>query len=237
MRKPNENNEENRHPLMQDPVEHQRSTFDAFMRNSGTANTTLAKLTGLRESTFRNYRNGTTRDMTLETKIKVANALRIPITDIFGQTLDLNSRADGGEAQALTAPATPARPQPEPTMVPIFGRAEGGKLVNTPYPVAYVEAPSTLGLANESFAVRVINQDMMPRFRLREVLIANPDEGAPVQDDCVIITRTGDIHILHCLEYTADRGFVGTTYASPQTKITVKSSDIERIGRVAYIRT
>lgn len=222
---------------MQDPVEHQRSTFDAFMRNTGTANTTLAKLTGLSESTFRNFRNGTTRDMTLETKIKVANALRVPITDVFGQTMDLNNRADGPEA-AMPAPLSRQNPaQPEPTMVPIFGRAEGGKLVNTPYPVAYVEAPSTLGLAKESFAVRIINQDMMPRFRLREVLIANPDEGAPAQDDCIIITRTGDIHILHCLEYTDARGFVGTTYADPQIKITLKSSDIERIGRVAYIRT
>ncbi|MHC8493399.1 helix-turn-helix domain-containing protein [Thalassospira sp. SM2505] len=220
---------------MQDPVEHQRSTFDAFMRKTGTANTTLAKLTGLRESTFRNYRNATTRDMTLETKIKVANALRVPITDIFGQTMDLGDRKEIPEAPA--APARIPSPQTEPTMVPIFGRAEGGKLVNTPYPVAYVEAPSTLGLAKESFAVRIINQDMMPRFRLREVLIANPDEGAPAQDDCIIITRTGDIHILHCLEYTDARGFVGTTYADPQIKITLKSSDIERIGRVAYIRT
>lgn len=219
---------------MQDPVENQRSTFDAWMRDTKTANTRLAELTGLRESTFRNYRNGTTRDMSYENKVKVANALDRPLEELFGPSLHLTQRR----------PATPAsnqnatnRPDNSQTMVPIYGRAENGTLINTPYPVAYVEAPATLGLAQDAFAVRIVNQDMMPRFRMREVLIANPDEGAPVHDDCVIITKTGEIHILHCLEYTPNRGFTGYTYANPQTKISLKSADIMRIGRVAYIRT
>ncbi|WP_181850571.1 helix-turn-helix transcriptional regulator [Thalassospira xiamenensis] len=218
---------------MQDPVEHQRSTFDAFMRQAKIANTRLAQLTGLRESTFRNFRNGTTRDMNLETKLKIANALDKPLDEIFGPTMNLTQRG-------TVAPATSTTTGPHDssqTMVPIYGRADNGKLINTPYPVAFVEAPSTLGLAQESFAVRIINQDMMPRFRMREVLIANPDEGAPVHDDCVIITKTGEIHILHCLEFTPDRGFVGYAYANPQTKVSIKSPDISRIGRVAYIRT
>ncbi len=232
MRKPKQTHEENGHPLMQDPVENQRSAFDAYMRANSITNVKLAELTGRRESTFRNYRNGTTRDMTLSIKTEVANALHVPMPEIFGETMNLTGRRD---TTPTVAPGQSV--PPDQTMVPIFGRAEGGKLINTPHPVAYVEVPTSLGLAKDTFAVRVTNASAMPRFRLREVLIANPDEGAPTHDDCVIITKSGEIHILFCLEYAATRDFVGITHADPQTKITIANDQIDRIGRVAYIRT
>ncbi|PKR57474.1 hypothetical protein [Thalassospira lohafexi] len=238
MPKPNSKPAKNGHPLMQDPVENQRKTFDDYMKRTKTANTTLAALTGLRESTFRNYRNATTRDMTLETKIKAANALHMPLTDLFGPTLGLTSRRDTprfpDDGPANTEPATR---ESKHSMVPVYGRVNAGRMVNTPYPVAFVEVPATVGLSESAFAVSMAAADMVPRFKMYEVLIANPEENTAVGDDCVIILTSGEIRILQCMEYTADRGFTGTSYADPQLKVSIKSNDIDRIGRVSYIRT
>lgn len=222
-----ENGENKGHPLMLDPIEQQRKNFLAWFQTSGQSLLSVATKAKVSESGLRSYKNGATSDMKLENKLKIAEAFGLKVEDIFGSI---------SQAERTDQDPTPqANQQVHPTTVPVYGRVDRGQMFTTTNPIAYVEAPGGMTLSGNVFAIRMPNTSMMPRFRLREILLVDPDDAVDQGDDAVIIEKSGEIHILRCFENSRERGFTGGYYVESNTKKTLENDQIARIGRVVGI--
>lgn len=221
-----ENGATNGHPLMLDPIEQQRKNFNAWLSGSGKSLLSVATKSNVSETGLRSYKNGATRDLKLENKLKIAEAHGLKIEDIFGTVT---------QADRTSTPPIPAYAPATTTTVPVFGRMDRGHLYNTVNPIAYVEAPAGMTLSGNVFAVRMPNTEMMPRFRLREILLVDPDDAVDQGDDAVIIDQDGRIFIMRCLEYKPGGQFVGGIYADAARKTAINDDQIAIIGRVVAV--
>ena len=210
-----------------DPIEIQRRNFNEWLERKNLSVRSVAMKAGLTEGPVRQYRHGQTHDMRMENKIKIAEAHNEPVDAIFGDVYRANRAANDG----IITTNTP----PHPTTVPVYGRLDRGNLVNTIHPVAYVEAPAGMTLSGNVFAVRTPNTDMIPRFRLREILLVDPDDAVDQGDDAVIIDQDGQVFILRCFEYKPGGQFVGGVYADATQKTAIMDDQIAKIGRVVAV--
>ncbi|MFH1806862.1 MAG: hypothetical protein ABID63_18430 [Pseudomonadota bacterium] len=216
---------------MNDPIEEQRHNFNRWLKRSGKSLLAVATSSGVSESGLRSFKTGKTRDLKQENKLKIAEAHGLRIEDIFGTLpqMAVTSRVPA----ATDAPAFP--PGMATTTVPVYGRVDRGQLFITTNPVAFVDAPAGMTLSGNVFAVRMPNATMAPRFRLREILLADPDDAVDNGDEAVIIDTAGVVHILRCMENNIDHGFTGTPYADPTRKTTIPYDKITRIARIVGI--
>ncbi|WP_139835762.1 helix-turn-helix domain-containing protein [Thalassospira sp. MCCC 1A01428] len=214
---------------MHDPIEQQRRNFIAWLTHPKKSMLSVATKAGISEAGLRQYKNGNTRDLKLENKLKIAEAYGLPIEEIFGAV------KPSGHTPARTAPEESAQQTQSPHTAPVFGRAERGRLFMTTYPVGYIEVTAQMALTGDIFAVRMPNTDMMPRIRMREILLADPNDPVGAGDEAVVVDTDGEIHIMRCFENSPGRGFTGGCYADPVQKITIADANITKIARVVNI--
>lgn len=220
--------------MTDDPIEDQRRAFIAWLDRTGQSVLAVAKRAGINESALRHYKNGKTRDLRLENKMRIAETQHARITDIFGETASTFAAPAPASIAASTGVPS-ADPPAFGNTVPLMGRAQNGRIIATMFPIAYVEAPATMTLSGNVFALRVANTLNMPRLRMRETVICSPDDPVAPGDDTAVHAADGEIHLLRCLENDPDRGFTGTLYADESRKITVSADNIKTIARIIAI--
>jgi DNA-binding XRE family transcriptional regulator len=71
---------------MTDPIEDQRQSFNNWLDRTGQSTLAVAKRAGINESALRHYKNGKTRDLRMENKLKIAQTQHAKLSDIFGET-------------------------------------------------------------------------------------------------------------------------------------------------------
>jgi hypothetical protein len=219
---------------MTDPIEDQRQSFNRWLERTGQSTLAVAKRAGINESALRHYKNGKTRDLRMENKLKIAQTQHAKLSDIFGET-----------AQRFSSPppasiaASSGVPSAEPPMfggaVPVVGRAQNGRVIATIFPIAYVEAPQNMTLSGNVYAVRVANTLNMPRLRMRETVLCSPDDPVAPGDDAAIHDTDGEIHLMRCLENSHEHGFTGTIYSNEGKKITIPADAIVNVARIVAI--
>jgi len=231
---PKNNNKTLEQDEMTDPIEDQRQSFNLWLDQTGQSVLAVAKKAGINESALRHYKNGKTRDLRMENKLKIAETQRVRLTEIFGES-----------AKQFTSPppaslaASTGVPSAEPPLfrdtVPVVGRAQNGRIIATMYPIAHVEAPQNLTLSGNVYAVRVANTLNMPRLRMRETVICSPDDPVAPGEDAAIHDIEGEIHLMRCLENDQNHGFTGTMYGDESKKITIQPDRIVNVARIVAI--
>lgn len=209
-----------------DLIELQRINFNEWLKQTGHSVRKVADRSGLTEGPIRRYKNGASGDMRLENKIRIAEAFSTTVAEIFGDVL-----GSGHQPQNLPRPTKTTAS----ASVPVIGRVDNFELFETNHPVAFVEAPPGMALSGNVYALRTPNTANMPRFRLREILLCNPDDSIGPGDDCAIHLDDTGIHILRCIEYTTTTGFTGTTYAEPDSRIYFENGRITKAARIVGI--
>lgn len=218
---------------MTDPIEDQRQSFNQWLDRTGQSVLAVATKAGINESALRHYKNGKTRDLRMENKLKIAESQRLQLVDIFG---------DAAKRFTSPPPATLAASTGVPSAeaplfgsaVPVVGRAENGRIIATMFPIAYVEAPQNLTLSGNVYAVRVAGNSNMPRLRMRETVLCSPDDPVATGDDAAIHDTDGEIHLMRCAG-SDETGFVGTVYSEPGKMITIPTERIVSVARIVAI--
>lgn len=218
---------------MTDPIEDQRQSFNQWLDRTGQSVLAVASKAGINESALRHYKNGKTRDLRMENKLKIAESQRLQLADIFGEA-----------AKRFTppSPASPGNPAGTPTTdtppfgsaVPVLGRAENGHIIATRFPIAYVEAPQNLTFSGNVYAVRVAGTSNMPRLRMREIVLCSPDDPVALGDDAAIHDTDGEIHLMRCVG-SDETGFAGTVYSEPGKTIIIPNERIIKVARIVAI--
>jgi hypothetical protein len=218
---------------MTDPIEEQRRSFNNWLNRTGQSTLAVAKRAGINESALRHYKNGKTRDLRMENKLKIAQTQHAKLDEIFGEF-------SGGFVTPTPTPNTAlssALPTEHPAIsnsVPLIGRIQNGKIIATAHALAWVEAPQYMALSNV-YAVRVANTLNAPRLKLREIILCSPDEPVIAGDDAAVQDTDGEIQLMRCLESTPERGFTGTVYSDETHKITIGSEKIVNVARIVAI--
>lgn len=215
---------------MEDPItksiEEQRRHFIEWADRHGYSNREIAKTAKLTEGPIRRYRKEYGPNLKLENKIKIAQGFGVSLAEIFGDVPGATDEtARSSESTVMTNGAT--------STVPVIARAHGTDLIETRHPVAYISVPPEMALDRNVYAIRVPNTHNMPRFRIHETLLFEPTTEIEPGDDCAIHTTDGYVHILRCLEYDRERGFTGTTYADPGTKVQFPADAIRKTALFA----
>ena len=165
-----------------DAIEQQRENFSQWLIKNKLSLRAVATAAGMTESPLRFYKNGKTRDLRHENKMRIARAFNTTIAEIFG------------DASGITE-TTPALQSTDrhaiPMTVPVMARVDNEELRETNHPVSFIEAPAGMVLSGNVYAVRTPNTSMIPRFRPFEVLLCEPDPQVGAGDDCAVHIQNG----------------------------------------------
>ena len=73
----------------------------------------------------------------------------------------------------------------------VTGRERSGAFLLTNKPDGDVDRPKFLEFSEKAFGCRVLTGDNDPVFRLRDIVLVNPDEPLEEGDDCLFLTSDG----------------------------------------------
>ena len=154
------------------------------------------------------------RRLTLEWMIRLAQPLGVEPRDLLPET--------GPEAETASPPARAAsRPSPigrapramasgglAPDLIPVRGAARGGleqEMFLEDGPIDYATRPPCLAQARDAYALYVVGDSMVPRFRPGMLLFVNPHRPVRREAAVVVIKHNSVVLIKEYVEFKEDR--------------------------------
>jgi phage repressor protein C with HTH and peptisase S24 domain len=145
--------------------------------------------------------------------------------------------ADRGQAGRRSVPEAAGRFQTARSL-PVRAAARGGsdqEMFLEDGPIDWVGCPDFLVNAPDAYAIYVVGDSMVPRFRPRQLLYVSPRKP-PVPGDGVIVAKTNQaVMIKELVAYTGE-GVVLREYGPELREFMVRTADIDAVHTVVGLR-
>lgn len=224
------------------------STLRALRQAAGLSQEKLAELAGTSQPQINKLETGQ-RKMTVDWAVKLARPLGVEPTSLLG--LDADAAAmEPAAAPASRPPARRASPPtpaasyggtipggvPEP--MPVRAAARGGvdqEMFLEDGPIDWVAKPDYLKNARDPYAMYVVGESMMPRFRPAQLLHVNPHKPPAAGAGVVVVKRSKAVLVKEFVR-RAPEGVVLREYQPDDREFTVDNADLDTIHTVVGLQ-
>lgn len=178
------------------------------------------------------------RRMTVDWAVKLAGVLGVEPLDLLPEVRQeagaarsfQGGRPGGGRGAAGRSPSARG--------LPVRAAARGGadqEMFLEDGPIDWVGCPDFLVNVPDAYAIYVVGDSMVPRFRPRQLLYVSPRKP-PVPGDGVIVAKMNQaVMIKELVAYTSD-GVVLREYGPELREFTVRAGDIDAVHTVVGLR-
>lgn len=218
------------------------STLRALRQAAGLSQERLAELAGTSQPQINKLETGQ-RKMTVDWAVKLARPLGVEPTSLLG----LDAAATTPEPRP---PARRASPPPllrvassvasggvaEP--MPVRAAARGGvdqEMFLEDGPIDWVAKPDYLKNARDPYAMYVVGESMMPRFRPAQLLHVNPHKPPAAGAGVVVVKRSKAVLVKEFVR-RAPEGVVLREYQPDDREFTVDNEDLDTIHTVVGLQ-
>lgn len=232
------------------------STLRALRQAAGLSQERLAELAGTSQPQINKLETGQ-RKMTVDWAVKLARPLGVEPASLLGLDADAaamdpaatpTSRPPARRASPpplLRAPPTPAAsyggtaiPGGVAEPMPVRAAARGGvdqEMFLEDGPIDWVAKPDYLKNARDPYAMYVVGESMMPRFRPAQLLHVNPHKPPAAGAGVVVVKRSKAVLVKEFVR-RAPEGVVLREYQPDDREFTVGNEDLDTIHTVVGLQ-
>ncbi|MBP2228019.1 phage repressor protein C with HTH and peptisase S24 domain [Azospirillum agricola] len=215
------------------------STMRELRQAAGLSQEKLAELAGTSQPQINKLETGQ-RKMTVDWAVKLAQPLGVEPTVLLG--LDPAPPA-AAPARPRTAPPPLLRPMPSPPAavaepMPVRAAARGGvdqEMFLEDGPIDWVAKPDYLKNARDPYAMYVVGESMMPRFRPAQLLHVNPHKPPAAGSGVVVVKRSKAVLVKEFVRRLPD-GIVLREYQPDDREFTVADTELDTIHTVVGLQ-
>jgi phage repressor protein C with HTH and peptisase S24 domain len=225
------------------------STLRALRQAAGLSQERLADLAGTSQPQINKLETGQ-RKMTVDWAVKLARPLGVEPTSLLGLDADVVAM-EPAAAPISRPPARRASPPPllrtppTPTTsggvaepMPVRAAARGGvdqEMFLEDGPIDWVAKPDYLKNARDPYAMYVVGDSMMPRFRPAQLLHVNPHKPPAAGAGVVVVKRSKAVLVKEFVR-RAPEGVVLREYQPADREFTVDNADLDTIHTVVGLQ-
>ncbi|MEP9397950.1 S24 family peptidase [Mesorhizobium sp. KR2-14] len=161
------------------------------LKETGKTAAAVSRAAGRGQDFIRDFMIGRKRRMNADDMARIARELGVTVPYLLGE--EVEAIVDS-EALAAAAPEAPAGKG-----VPIYGRAAGsyhGALHIEPQITDWAPCPPGVANVRDAYALWVVNDSMVPRFRHGDIVFVEPHRPVRPGDDVVIQLRPDESNIV-----------------------------------------
>lgn len=232
------------------------STVRELRQAAGLSQEKLAELAGTSQPQINKLETGQ-RKMTVDWAVKLAPHLGVDPATLLGLGAQGTDRAPAAAPQpprggrvrppaALPARTPGAFPVPLPAQdprdpyrsMPVRAAARGGvdqEMFLEDGPIDWISRPSYLASARDPYAMYVVGESMMPRFRPAQLLHVNPHKPPAPGAGVVVVKRNKAVLIKEFVRRTPD-GVVLREYQPDDREFAVPNAEIDTIHTVVGLQ-
>lgn len=231
------------------PIWYERgmSTMRELRQAAGLSQERLADLAGTSQPQINKLETGQ-RKMTVDWAVKLARPLGVEPTALLG--LDAPSSAPAGmfappprETAGRTGRAAVPPPLRTPTAgagepMPVRAAARGGvdqEMFLEDGPIDWIARPDYLKNARDPYAMYVVGDSMMPRFRPAQLLHVNPHKPPAAGAGVVVVKRNKAVLVKEFVRRGAD-GVVLREYQPAAREFIVPLEDLDTLHTVVGLQ-
>lgn len=217
------------------------STMRELRQAAGLSQEKLAELAGTSQPQINKLETGQ-RKMTVDWAVKLARPLGVEPTVLLG--LDPAAPGDAAPpARLRTAPPPLLRQAPASSSVvaepmPVRAAARGGvdqEMFLEDGPIDWVAKPDYLKNARDPYAMYVVGESMMPRFRPTQLLHVNPHKPPAAGAGVVVVKRSKAVLVKEFVRRAPD-GIVLREYQPADREFTVADGDLDTVHTVVGLQ-
>ncbi len=232
------------------------STLRALRQAAGLSQEKLAELAGTSQPQINKLETGQ-RKLTVDWAVKLAPPLGVEPAALLG--LDTPASADAaptarperptrraGPPPLLRAPPAPPPSAPPPSghqpnapePMPVRAAARGGvdqEMFLEDGPIDWVAKPDYLKNARDPYAMYVVGESMMPRFRPAQLLHVNPHKPPAPGSGVVVVKRNRAVLVKEFVRRAPD-GVVLREYRPEDREFTVLAEDLDTLHSVVGLQ-
>ncbi|CAO3414258.1 XRE family transcriptional regulator [Azospirillum endophyticum] len=184
------------------------TTMRELRQAAGLSQEKLAELAGTSQPQINKLETGQ-RKMTVDWAVKLAGPLGVEPTVLLGLDAPTVPAAAGRPARPAlspllrTAPAAPAQAAP----MPVRAAARGGvdqEMFLEDGPIDWIARPDYLKNARDPYAMYVVGESMMPRFRPAQLLHVNPHKPPAPGAGVVVVKLNKAVLVKEFVRRSAD---------------------------------
>ncbi|SMH53684.1 Phage repressor protein C, contains Cro/C1-type HTH and peptisase s24 domains [Azospirillum lipoferum] len=210
---------------------------------AGLSQEKLAELAGTSQPQINKLETGQ-RKMTVDWAVKLAQPLGVEPTVLLG--LDPAPPAPA-PARPRGGPPPLLRPVPSPSLsspaavaepMPVRAAARGGvdqEMFLEDGPIDWVAKPDYLKNARDPYAMYVVGESMMPRFRPAQLLHVNPHKPPAAGSGVVVVKRSKAVLVKEFVRRVPD-GIVLREYQPDDREFTVADTELDTIHTVVGLQ-
>ncbi|CAO3413289.1 LexA family transcriptional regulator [Azospirillum doebereinerae] len=216
------------------------STMRELRQAAGLSQEKLAELAGTSQPQINKLETGQ-RKMTVDWAVKLARPLGVEPTLLLG--LDAAPAVAPPPTRPRTSPPPLLRPAPaasghvaEP--MPVRAAARGGvdqEMFLEDGPIDWVAKPDYLKNARDPYAMYVVGESMMPRFRPAQLLHVNPHKPPAAGAGVVVVKRSKAVLVKEFVR-RAPEGVVLREYQPADREFTVADEDLDTVHTVVGLQ-
>lgn len=213
---------------------------------AGLSQEKLAELAGTSQPQINKLETGQ-RKMTVDWAVKLARPLGVEPTVLLG--LDAGPPVDAVPSVPLRPRAAPPpllRPPPAASLalsgvaepMPVRAAARGGvdqEMFLEDGPIDWVAKPDYLKNARDPYAMYVVGDSMMPRFRPAQLLHVNPHKPPAAGAGVVVVKRSKAVLVKEFVRRAPD-GIVLREYQPADREFTVADGDLDTVHTVVGLQ-
>ncbi len=226
------------------------STLRELRQAAGLSQEKLAELAGTSQPQINKLETGQ-RKMTVDWAVKLAQSLGVEPARLLGLEAVAPSAATAGSPRNPAAPppllrrtgpnAPPpayAPPAPVAEPMPVRAAARGGvdqEMFLEDGPIDWIAKPDYLKNARDPYAMYVVGESMMPRFRPAQLLHVNPHKPPAAGAGVVVVKRSRAVLVKEFVRRGPD-GVVLREYQPTAREFTVANEDLDTIHTVVGLQ-
>lgn len=203
---------------------------------AGLSQEKLAEMAGTSQPQINKLEAGQ-RKMTVDWAVKLARPLGVDPTLLLGLS------GDGPATPAAPArPAPPARTVAAPSLptqaMPVRAAARGGvdqEMFLEDGPIDWIARPDYLKNARDPYAMYVVGESMMPRFRPAQLLHVNPHKPPAPGSGVVVVKRNRAILVKEFVRRLPE-GTVLREYRPTDREFLVQAEEIDTVHTVVGLQ-
>lgn len=167
----------------------------------------LAAATGTSHQQIQRLERGERR-LTLDWMVRLAGPLGVEPRDLLPEALSLPTPELAQPIVSLKAPRALPQGGLAPDLIPVRGAARGGgdqEMFLEDGPIDHAPRPPCLSQVRDAYALYVVGDSMVPRFRPGMLLFVNPHRP-PKRDSAVVVVKHSAVVLVKAfVEFKADR--------------------------------
>lgn len=201
--------------------------------NAGLSQERLAELAGTSQPQINKLEHGQ-RKLTLDWAVRLAPHLGIHPDALLSGTSYAAPPLASNMAATRAPTAAPAYAQ-----MPVRSACRGGidqEMFLEDGPIDWIAKPDYLKNARDPYAMYVVGESMMPRFRPAQLLHVNPHKPPAPGSGVVVVKRSKAVLIKEFVRRTQDGGVVLHEYQPVDREFTVPAEELDAMHTVVGLQ-